>query len=262
MSFAKLTEFPKAITAYDLVLILSPDSFYGDLSQSCNKIRPLSNSDIQSLTFVTERVFCHQKIQAAIVLSDKTLSPKLQDFTAATILYVADAKKAIAQVIRTFIVSSRPLSYIHPSVQIYPCVSLGLRCLIHAGTIIGGPGLGIIDQEPFPDIGGVVIGNDVQIGANCAIARSPIGNTIIQDKVKIGNLVNIGHNAYIEEAAIITSGVIVGRGRIGKKAYLGLGAIVLPGVEVGDGAMIGAGSVVTKNIAARSIAYGNPARER
>jgi UDP-3-O-[3-hydroxymyristoyl] glucosamine N-acyltransferase len=154
---------------------------------------------------------------------------------------------------------------IYPNVVIYNDVSIGDNTIIHAGCIIGHPGLGTVMNQDiksqFPDLGGVEIGNNVYIGANSTIAKSPIGNTVIEDNVKIGNLVNIGHNVYIQKDSVITSSSSIGRSVIGENTFLSLGSLIRPGIAIGNDSVIGIGSVVVKDIPNKTCVYGNPAKK-
>lgn len=138
---------------------------------------------------------------------------------------------------------------VYSNVTIREGVRIGNRAIIHAGAIIGSDGFGYVFEEgrhhKIPQVGGVVIGDDVEIGANVTIDRATTGNTIIGNGTKIDNLVQIGHNVRIGENAIIVAQVgIGGSAIIGKHVMLGGQAGVSDHAIIEDGTMVGARSGV------------------
>ena len=107
-----------------------------------------------------------------------------------------------------------------------------------------------------------ILYDNVEIGANTCVDRGSMGNTIIRQGAKIGNLIHIAHNVIIgENTMIVCRSGISGSVKIGKECFIGVGATIRDGVTIGDGAFIGMGSVVTKNVKPGTQVYGNPARE-
>lgn len=153
-----------------------------------------------------------------------------------------------------------------PNTSIYGKVTIGERCYIKPGVVIGGPGFGFENDENgvpvhFPHTGEVVIGNNVYIGANTAIDRATIDATIIEDNVKIDNLVLVGHNSHIEANTMIAGGtVLCGGSHIGKGTWVSPNASVLQHLNVGDDAMVGIGAVVVQDVQNGCSVFGNPAR--
>ena len=145
-------------------------------------------------------------------------------------------------------------------------VEIGSNCLIQSGTNIGTEGFGYVKDEDglnikFPHIGGVIIGDNMEIGSNVCIDRGTLGNTIIEDNVKIDNLVHIAHNALIKENCIILpSSVIRGGSIIGKNSWLSPVSIIRDGVIIGNNVHIGLGSTIAKNLPQNSRWIGLPAR--
>lgn len=138
---------------------------------------------------------------------------------------------------------------IYPNVTIREGVKIGNRVIIHAGAVIGSDGFGyVFEQErhhKIPQVGGVIIGDDVEIGANVTIDRATTGDTIIGNGTKIDNLVQIGHNVRIGENTIIVAQVgIGGSTTIGKHVMLGGQAGVSDHAIIEDGTMVGAQSGV------------------
>lgn len=153
-----------------------------------------------------------------------------------------------------------------PNTSIYGKVTIGNGCYIKPGVVIGGPGFGFEKNEKgepvhFPHTGEVVIGNNVYIGANTAIDRATIDATIVEDNVKIDNLVLVGHNSHIEANTMIAGGtVLCGGSHIGKGTWVSPNVSILQHLSVGDDAMIGIGAVVVQDVQNGCSVFGNPAR--
>jgi len=142
---------------------------------------------------------------------------------------------------------------IYANVSLYHDVVIGDDCIIHAGTSIGSDGLGFeMDQGEWvkiPHVGGVVIGNRVEIGANTAIDRGSVKNTLICDDVKIDNEVHIAHNVSIGEHTIVTALVgIAGSTKIGKYCVLAGKSGVRDNIEITDHVTVTAMSMVSKSL--------------
>ena len=142
---------------------------------------------------------------------------------------------------------------------------IGRNCRIGSCVTVGGDGFGFEDEggdvEPFPHIGGVWIGDDVRIGSSTCIDRASLGQTIIENKVKIDNLVHIAHNVKIGEASkIIAMSIIGGSTTIGKNSWIAPGSSVRDWVEIGKDSIVGLGAVVVGNIPDDTAVVGNPAK--
>lgn len=142
---------------------------------------------------------------------------------------------------------------------------IGQSCNIGSSVTIGGEGFGFEDEGEdvvtFPHLGGVVIGDNVKIGSSTCIDRASLGNTIIQDQVKIDNLVHVAHNVVIGRASkVIAMTIIGGSTKIGQNVWIAPGASLRDWIDVGDGALVGMGAVVTKNIDDNQSVIGNPAK--
>ncbi len=155
---------------------------------------------------------------------------------------------------------------LHGHCHVYNKVTIGSNCIIHAGVVIGSDGFGytrdeVGNVEKFPHIGGVIIGDDVEVGSNTCIDRGSLGNTVIENGVKIDNLVHIAHNVLVQpNAFIIANAMIGGSTRIGKGAWVAPSASLLQQLHIGDHATIGVGAVVTKDVPAGETWTGTPAR--
>ena len=138
-------------------------------------------------------------------------------------------------------------------VTLYPGVVLGDRCTVHAGAVIGADGFGFApDRDGYvkvPQVGAVRIGDDVDIGANTTIDRGAIEDTVIEDGVKLDNLVQVGHNVRIGAHTVVAGCVgISGSTVIGKRCMLG-GAVGLAGhLELADDVVVSGYSLVTRSL--------------
>ncbi len=156
-------------------------------------------------------------------------------------------------------------SEIYPSVVLVDGVRLGRRVIVHAGAIVGSDGFGYAfdgsAHRKIPQIGTVVIEDDVEIGANTTIDRATLGATIVRRGTKIDNLVQVGHNVEIGEHTILVAQVgISGSTRLGRGVVLGGQVGVADHVAIGDGAMVGAQSGIHADIEAGAKVLGTPAR--
>jgi UDP-3-O-[3-hydroxymyristoyl] glucosamine N-acyltransferase len=135
--------------------------------------------------------------------------------------------------------------------------SIGERCILHPGVVIGADGFGFAPHgvneekqwEKIEQLGAVRIGNDVEIGANTCIDRGALGDTVIEDGVKLDNLIQIGHNVHIGKHTAMAGCVgVAGSAKIGAHCTVGGGAVVLGHLELADGVHISAASVVMRSI--------------
>jgi len=150
-----------------------------------------------------------------------------------------------------------------PNVTVYPSVVIGDRVIIHAGAVLGADGFGYATdggkQVKIPQVGGVVIGDDVEIGANACIDRAGLGTTRIGHGTKIDNLVQIGHNCEVGPDSVLCGQVgVAGSTRIGEGVLVGGQAGLGGHLSIGDGAMIAGGSGVTSAVAAGTRVGGYP----
>ena len=155
-------------------------------------------------------------------------------------------------------------STLYPNVVVYQGCKIGSRVNVHAGAVIGSDGFGYArDGETYvkiPQIGTVVIEDDVEIGANACIDRAALGETRIGRGTKIDNLVQVAHNVAIGPNSVLVSQVgIAGSARLGRGVVLGGQAGVVGHIEIGDGAMIGPQAGVAGDVAPGEIVSGSPA---
>lgn len=156
-------------------------------------------------------------------------------------------------------------SLLHPHATLYPGVVLGDRVIVHAGVRVGVDGFGYVFHEgehcKIPQVGGCVIGDDVEIGANTCIDRGSIGSTQVGAGTKIDNLVHVGHNVAVGSRALLIAQVgIAGSSTIGDAAILAGQAGISGHLTVGAGARVGGQAGVIGDVAPGSTVSGYPAR--
>lgn len=143
---------------------------------------------------------------------------------------------------------------LYGNVTIYPGCMIGARAIIHSGAVIGADGFGIAREADgswtkIPQIGRVIIGDDVEIGANTTIDRGALDDTVIEDGVKLDNQIQIGHNVRVGAHTAMAGCVgVAGSARIGQRCTIGGGAIILGHLTVADDVNISAATLVTKSI--------------
>ncbi|MFN5775087.1 MAG: UDP-3-O-(3-hydroxymyristoyl)glucosamine N-acyltransferase [Burkholderiaceae bacterium] len=130
---------------------------------------------------------------------------------------------------------------------------VGERCIVHSGVVIGADGFGFAPHAEgwvkIEQLGAVRIGNDVEIGANSCVDRGALDDTVIEDGVKLDNLVQIGHNVVVGAHTAMAGCVgVAGSARIGARCTIGGGAVVLGHLTLADGVHISAASVVMRSI--------------
>lgn len=155
---------------------------------------------------------------------------------------------------------------IYAGVKIYSDCVVGNHCIIHSGTVIGsdgfrfaiGPGTG----QKIPQIGNVVIEDEVEIGANCAIDRATLGSTILRKGVKFDNLIHIAHNVEVgENTYYAAGGVVAGSTKIGKNCMFSGQVGIIGHLKIADGTTVAAQSGISKDTKAGESYMGSPAWE-
>ena len=152
-------------------------------------------------------------------------------------------------------------SVIYPNVSIGERVTIGQRVIIHAGTEIGSDGFGFVTEggrhHKIPQVGGVIIEDDVEIGGNCSIDRATLGNTIIKKGTKLDNQVHVAHNVTIGEHCLLAGQAgIAGSSTLGNYVVLAGQAGVSDHTIVGDRAMAGGKAVIVRDVEAGQIIAG------
>jgi len=155
---------------------------------------------------------------------------------------------------------------LYPNVVIREDVAIGDRVIVHCGTVIGSDGYGFVQNEgrhlKIPQVGGVEIGDDVEIGALTTIDRATLDKTVIGRGTKIGDLCHIAHNCRIGEDVLLLPTVAVsGSVTVGDRAVLAGRAGTADNLTIGEGAVLGGTAVAFKDVPPGAQMWGNPARE-
>jgi UDP-3-O-[3-hydroxymyristoyl] glucosamine N-acyltransferase len=144
---------------------------------------------------------------------------------------------------------------LYPRVVVYAGCRIGARAIVHAGAVIGADGFGIAPDDgrwvKIPQTGRVVIGDDVEIGANTTIDRGAMDDTVIGDGVKLDNQIQIGHNCTIgAHTAMAGCSGIAGSTAVGSRCMIGAGARILGHLRICDDVQVSAGTVIARSIGA------------
>jgi UDP-3-O-[3-hydroxymyristoyl] glucosamine N-acyltransferase len=159
-------------------------------------------------------------------------------------------------------------SIIYPGVKIYHDCLIGSNCIIHSGVVIGSDGFGFAPQEgseykKIPQIGNVIIEDDVELGSNVTIDRATMGSTIIHKGVKLDNLIQVAHNVEIGENTVIAAQAgISGSTKVGKNCLIAGQAGLVGHLNIADGVIIGAQAGIGHDLKTKGeIVVGSPAFE-
>ena len=154
-------------------------------------------------------------------------------------------------------------SVLYPNVVVREGCSLGARVIVHSGTVIGSDGFGYVQHQgrhhKIPQLGGVIIEDDVEMGANVTIDRATLGCTLIKQGTKVDNLVQIAHNVSVGEHSIVVAQVgIAGSTTIGHHVIIGGQAGLSDHIQIGDQVMIAAKAGVNRSLESNQIVSGAP----
>ena len=155
---------------------------------------------------------------------------------------------------------------IENNVVIQGNITIGDNCNIHSGTVIGCDGFGFTYDDDgtmhkVEHFGGVVIGDDVEIGSQTIIERGTIDNTVIGEGTKIGNLVHVGHNVQVgERVSIVCGNLVCGSSTVEDRVYIAPGGMVKNQITVGENAFIGLGALAIKDVESDTVVVGIPAK--
>ncbi|MBT2304353.1 UDP-3-O-(3-hydroxymyristoyl)glucosamine N-acyltransferase [Variovorax paradoxus] len=263
----------------------------GDPALSIERLAPLATAQADALGFLSHPKY--RKELAASQAGCVIVSPAMRELAAqrGAFIVTADPYLYFARLTQLWKKShARPASArIHPSAVIDPdaqidpsarigalCVvergarigaatvlksrvtvsedcTVGARCLLHPGVVIGADGFGLAPHEgawvKIEQLGAVRIGDDVEIGANTCVDRGALEDTVIEDGVKLDNLIQIGHNVRVGKHTAMAGCVgVAGSADIGANCTIGGGAIVLGHLKLADGVHISAATVVTRSI--------------
>ncbi|MFC1553893.1 UDP-3-O-(3-hydroxymyristoyl)glucosamine N-acyltransferase [candidate division KSB1 bacterium] len=155
---------------------------------------------------------------------------------------------------------------LHPRVTIMNDCVIGSNNIIQSGTVLGSDGFGYVKSEgkylKIPQVGNVVTGMDVEIGANCTIDRSAMGSTIIEDGCILDNMIHIAHNVVIgKNTALAAQTGIAGSTKIGENVSTGGQVGIVGHIEIGKNTILGAKSAALKSVPENSFYFGYPAMD-
>lgn len=154
---------------------------------------------------------------------------------------------------------------IYPGVKIYEGCVIGKNCILHSGVVIGADGFGFAPKEDgtfakIPQLGNVIIEDNVELGANTCIDRAKTDSTIIRSGVKLDNLIQIGHNVEVGANTVMSAQVgIAGTSKVGSNCFVAGQVGVADHVTIGNRVKIGSKSGIEKNVADDEIRFGYPA---
>ena len=154
---------------------------------------------------------------------------------------------------------------LHPGVKIYEGCRVGANCIIHAGAVIGADGFGFLPKEDgtfdkIPQLGNVIIEDNVEIGANTCIDRAKTDSTIVRSGVKLDNLIQLGHNVEVGSNTVMSAQVgIAGTSKVGANCFVAGQVGIADHVTVGDRVKIGSKSGLDKDVPSDEIRFGYPA---
>jgi len=155
---------------------------------------------------------------------------------------------------------------VHAGAVIRSFSEIGDNTIIRENAVIGSEGFGFerdVDATPIrlPHLGGVRIGRNVEIGVFTAVCAGTIDPTVIEDDVKVDNLVHIAHNCVVEKGAmVIACAELSGSVKVGQRSWVGPNASVIESKRIGDGATVGIAAVVIRDVEPGAIVAGNPAK--
>ena len=154
---------------------------------------------------------------------------------------------------------------LYPGVKIYEGCHVGKRCILHAGAVVGADGFGFMPNaaggfDKIPQLGNVIIEDDVELGANTCVDRAKTDSTIIAARVKLDNLVQVGHNVQIGENTVSSAQTgIAGTSKVGANCFLAGQVGIADHVTIGDRVKIGSKSGLDKDVPDDEIRFGYPA---
>ena len=237
------------------VLIRVPDAYsaFATLLDTYQKLQTQQLSGIEQPSFVDPTATIGENVFiGAFAYVGKKVS-------------IGNGVKIFPQVFLGEDVSIADNTIIMAGVKIYHGCKIGKNVTVHAGTVIGSDGFGFAPQpdgsfKKVPQIGNVVIEDNVEIGSNTCIDRATIGSTIIKTGAKIDNLVQVAHNVEIGGNSVIAAQAgISGSTKLGRNVMIGGQAGLVGHIQMGDGAKVNAQSGVSKSVAAGKAVTGSPA---
>ena len=208
---------------------------------------------------------------ASVVLVNRTFEPAQP--LSATLIKVDDAGACVLKLLEMYNAAKPRRSGISPlasvcaeaQVKVYEGCLIGRNCILHAGAVIGADGFGFMPNaaggfDKIPQLGNVVIEDDVEIGANTCIDRAKTDSTVIRRGVKLDNLIQIGHNVQVGENTVSSAQTgIAGTSKVGSNCFLAGQVGIADHVNIGNNVKIGSKSGLDKDVPDGEIRFGYPA---
>jgi UDP-3-O-[3-hydroxymyristoyl] glucosamine N-acyltransferase len=232
---------------------------HGDPDVVVNRVGTLSHAATDAITFLANSQYRAQlkDTRAAAVI----LAPRDRDACPVASLVHPEPYLTYARVASALHPPAGAVGGVHASaviaasarVALLDGVRIGARCIVHPGAVIGADGFGFAPDhgawQKIPQLGTVVIGDDVEIGANTTIDRGTIEDTVIEDGVKLDNLVQIAHNVRLGAHTIMAamSGV-AGSTKVGKRCMIGGGVVMINALTICDDVLFTFRSIVTRSV--------------
>jgi len=247
----------------DILQSISPPFIVsGKINRYITKVSPIDDADGESISYC-DRVELIRESKAGVILHSGI--PKQMPNT--TLIHVENPRQAFVDIIYKYFMVDIGEPQLNSGVWIYPNVKIGKNVIIRPGTVIGGKAVGFYAGEKdefvaFPQIGGVIIEDDVEIGCNTCIDRGAVGDTVIGQGSKIDNLVHIAHNVKIgRECFVVALSGIGGSAKIGDYTWIGFQSCVRDWVNVGKRVIVGMCSAVVNDVPNDAIVTGVPAKQ-
>ena len=205
---------------------------------------------------------------SAVVDPSATVSPKAHVGPLCVVEARARIEGGVVLRARVFVGEGSAIgegSYLYPGVVVREGVQIGKRVLLHPGVVLGGDGFGYAREgkahRKIPQVGGVEIGDDVEIGANSTVDRGALGDTRIGRGTKIDNLVMVAHNVVVgEDCLLVAQSGIAGSTKVGDRVTLAAQAGLNGHIEIGDDATVAGQAGVRHTLPAGAVVSGSPAR--
>lgn len=262
------------LRAVDLGRSLHIDNCVGDPSREITHAAPLDEAGEGALTWLRVPYTIPANLVGATVIFDRLASYAPEHWPIEnTYLVVDDPRLVMAVALERYIEPMMPYHPfeepnncdVHVTADVHGCVKMGRHVIVGPGAVIGSRGFGFVrrgmDLEYFPHVGGVLLGDDVEIQANTCVDRAALGMTRIAARTKIDNLVHIGHGAQIGQRVCIAACAEIGAGVVIEDGvWIGPRACTIENITIGEKAILGIGAVVLRDVPAGETWVGNPAR--
>ncbi len=269
ISFLSNPKYLKYVKTTQAVALIVPDDMDIDFPNLLRSSNP-KQAMLKALQLLNYQDRVHKPgIHSTAVIDSETSVPKSAEIGPGVVIG-KDVKLGENIILESNVVIESgsqigDLSHLYPNVVLYKDSVLGNNCIIHSGAVIGSDGFGFAVEsgeiQKIPQTGNVILGNQVEIGANCAIDRGSIGPTSIGDGTKLDNLVHIAHNVRVGKNCFLTAQIaIAGSTELGDRVQMGGQSGVIGHLKVGNDVSIATRGGVTKDIPDGMMVSGFPAR--